>query len=147
MLFEKDPGAYKRPGFLTYMKHHCAIMRGEGVIFVARPRKCKRICDLPAVTSFASQSGGRDCVTLTLEEYETIRLIDAENFSQFECARQMEVSRPTVQILYGRARRKLARFLIKGGTLRIEGGDYRVCEHCGKCRHGCGCMKKDESEI
>ena len=41
----------------------------------------------------------------------------------------MGLSRPTVQILYARARRKIARFLAEGGEIGPSpGGDYRVCE-------------------
>ena len=36
----------------------------------------------------------------------------------------MEVSRGTVQMLYAEARKKLARFLVEGLELRIEGGEY-----------------------
>ena len=38
----------------------------------------------------------------------------------------MEVSRATVQMLYAEARKKLARFLVEGISLQIEGGDYEL---------------------
>ena len=86
-------------------------------------------------------------VELTLEEYETLRLLDGERLNQVECALRMEVSRPTVQILYARARRKIARFLAEGGELRISGGDYRVCENCGPhCNCGCKCGKSNNDD-
>ena len=114
---------------------------------MARPRKSKRICDMPNVTSFASKGGGKETVVLTLEEYETLRLLDGERLNQVECALRMEVSRPTVQILYARARRKIARFLAEGGELRISGGDYRVCENCGPhCNCGCKCGKSNNND-
>lgn len=65
-------------------------------------------------------------MVMKVEEYECIRLIDYMACTQEECARQMGVSRATVQTLYAEARKKLARFLVEGLTLQIEGGDYFI---------------------
>lgn len=101
-----------------------------------RPRKCRKVCRLPRINEFvpANDSGG--CITLTVDEYETLRLIDKEGFSQEECAGYMRVARTTVQQIYNTARHKLAEALVDGLTIRIEGGDYTLCD--GK-EHQCGC--------
>lgn len=85
-------------------------------------------------------------MTLTLEEYETIRLIDYIGLTQEQCAEQMHVARTTVQRLYTDARKKLAVYLVKGTALEVCGGNYVVCENndtcCQKfsCEHRiCGC--------
>ena len=116
---------------------------------MARPRKWKRVCDLPKVRSFVQNGGEQreETVLLSVEEYEVLRLIDHENMTQQECAQRMEVSRPTVQILYDNARKKLVSFLVNGGSLRIEGGSYRLCtgEHAAQCHCNCGkctCRKR-----
>ena len=77
---------------------------------------------------------------MTVEEYETIRLIDLEGMMQEECAERMNVARTTVQRIYNDARKKLAESLVNGNILKIEGGDYKLCEEsesmygCGRCR-------------
>jgi len=71
---------------------------------------------------------GKDQISMTIDEYETIRLIDLEGFTQEMCAGQMKVARTTVQWIYNEARKKLADALVNGKSLRIEGGDYTLCD-------------------
>lgn len=93
-----------------------------------RPKKCRKVCCLPINNEFYPADGNKKIVTLTVDEYETIRLIDQKGFSQEECAGFMQVSRPTVQQIYNSARVKLANALVGGNTIRIDGGDYKVCD-------------------
>ena len=90
-----------------------------------RPTKCKNVCKMPISNTFTSKNNTNEITTLSVEEYEVIRLLDNENLSQEECAKWMNVSRATVQILYTNARKKIASFLTKGGKLNIEGGNYK----------------------
>lgn len=108
-----------------------------------RPIKYRQVCKLPQNLSFApiDAQGKLNMVSLTVDEYETIRLIDLEKFTQEECAEQMNVARTTVQGIYAEARGKIAKFLVEGLMLSIEGGEYRLCdgqdEGCGRgcCYH------------
>ena len=109
-----------------------------------RPKKCRRICHFPDTLSFAPLELTDDCpvIVLTLEEYETIRLIDREGFSQEQCSEQMQVARTTIQAIYAEARKKLAIAIVDGCELRISGGDYKLCDG-GEDRCGFGsCYKQ-----
>lgn len=106
-----------------------------------RPRKCRKVCCLPENRVFLPSSGCRENpVILTVDEYETIRLIDKMNFSQEECGKYMDIARTTVQQVYTSARQKLAEALVAGRPLKIEGGEYRLCSgqeaycNCGGCK-------------
>ena len=75
---------------------------------------------------------------MTVDEYESIRLIDLEGLTQEQCADQMEVARTTAQAIYQSARKKLADCVVNGRSLTIGGGEYRICEHrSAHCGRGC----------
>jgi len=104
-----------------------------------RPRKWRKVCSLPGSQRFGPLDGlvdGTTQIIMAVDEYETIRLIDIDGYTQEECAKQMNVARTTVQGIYNSARGKLADALVNGRMLLIEGGDYRLCdgldESCGK---------------
>ena len=103
-----------------------------------RPKKCRRVCDYPQTLTFLPEDhkNREQAVILTVDEYETIRLIDKEGLSQEQCGDFMQVARTTVQQIYAGARKKLADVLVDGLPLRIEGGDYQLCSGGSQ---GCGC--------
>lgn len=114
-----------------------------------RPNRKKRICRIPAHCSFScddSPPGFENGIRMSMEEYETLRLIDYMGMSQEECAVQMQVARTTVQALYRDARKKTARFLVEGSALVIEGGDVLVCS--GGCfgESGISCQNRKKGE-
>ncbi len=120
-----------------------------------RPRKCRKVCHMPKVCNFVpvGQDENQTAVVLTVDEFETIRLIDEQGFSQEECSSYMQVARTTAQAIYNTARAKIATALVEGMPLRIEGGDYRLCEgkedvcHCGGCqRHRYGDQFQEKGE-
>lgn len=95
---------------------------------MSRPRKYRRICHFPVTLSFQPEGGeGGDPVILAVDEYESLRLIDREGFSQEQCGDRMGIARTTVQMVYASARKKLADALVEGRPLLIQGGDYRLC--------------------
>ena len=110
-----------------------------------RPCKRRRICALPGCGRFGPMEhteGEREVVSMGLDEFESIRLIDLEGLTQEQCAERMGA-----QAIYSSARAKLAQCLVEQKELRIQGGDYVLCDGgaqgCG-CRCGRRCEKVKE---
>lgn len=119
---------------------------------MARPRKLRRVCILPESDKFGpvgKSFNSQESVVMTVEEYESIRLIDLERLTQEESAEIMGIARSTLQRTYEEARKKLADSLVNAKHLKIKGGDYRLCSEdkekdtrncnnpaCGRKRHG-----------
>ncbi|ADY55726.1 UPF0251 protein [Syntrophobotulus glycolicus DSM 8271] len=119
-----------------------------------RPTKGRKVCCLPGSNLFGPLKPGLtqpDILVMSVDEYETIRLIDLQGFTQEQCANQMQIARTTAQRIYNKAREKLAQSLVNGKLLKIEGGDYKLCNGqentcaCGGCRrHRCSSAFADD---
>lgn len=109
-----------------------------------RPPKCRRVCHLPQNTAFTplQESSKGSVIILTVDEYEAIRLIDQLGLSQEACSSYMQVARTTVQMIYASARKKLADALVNGLPLKIQGGDYALCDGTGPTCGFSGCWKR-----
>ena len=94
-----------------------------------RPIKCRRVCRVPDVNKFGPKKIlSVEEIIMNVEEYESIRLMDLEGMDQTECAEFMGVARSTFQRIYATARKKIAQSLIEGKLLKIEGGNFKVCQ-------------------
>jgi len=104
---------------------------------VSRPTKRRSVCHFPQTLEFlpVSSADEREAVILSVDEYEAIRLIDKEGMSQEQCSEFMQIARTTVQKIYESGRKKLADVLVEGLPLRIEGGEFCLCD--GR-RQNCG---------
>ena len=109
---------------------------------MARPRNESKVQIPPRVKAFIPIGYYRhekDIVTLKVEEYEVIRLLDYEGLTQEQASKIMKVSRPTLTRIYERARKIVATSLTEAVELRIEGGkgvfssDWMECQSCS-CR-------------
>ncbi|GAV25536.1 hypothetical protein ciss_14690 [Carboxydothermus islandicus] len=92
-----------------------------------RPTKCRHVGYLSPVKYF--KPAGIPTtelaeITLTQEEMEAIRLKDLLGLEQIEAAEKMGISRPTFHRILKTAREKIARALILGYALKIEGGSF-----------------------
>jgi predicted DNA-binding protein (UPF0251 family) len=74
---------------------------------------------------------------ITIDEYEALRLADYQGMEHLAASEKMAISRPTFTRLIEKARHKIARVIIDGMELVIEGGNIefqntrRRCRDCG----------------
>jgi uncharacterized protein len=112
---------------------------------MARPHKSRKISNPPKMKGFKPY-GMPMCkiepVILKLEEYESIRLVNYDRLLQDQAAIQMNVSRPTFTRIYNSALEQIAKALIEGKAIEIEGGNYELekdwyrCKKCYKLIEG-----------
>ncbi len=105
---------------------------------MARPIKPKLISEEPRATYFKPHGiplGVMDEVHISLEELEALRLVDLQGLYQEDAAKEMGISRPTLQRMVVDARAKLVDALVKGKAVSIAGGCY--IRHQGHGRRRC----------
>ena len=94
-----------------------------------RPRCIRRVEKEPAVSYFKPQGiplRDLDLVTISLEELESVRLVDLEGLNQEDAAQRMGISRRALWEDLQNARRKIAEGLVQGKAIEIKGGNYSV---------------------
>ncbi len=97
---------------------------------MSRPRKFKHLGCLPKKCLFGPKDNlSETSYVLTLEQFETIRLIDQMKYQQIDAAQAMGVARTTVQKLYKEARTIIANALVEGAYIHIK-GENTMKENC-----------------
>lgn len=89
-----------------------------------RPPCPRKICGRPRVRYFKPAGiplRQLEETVLAADEWESLRLADAEGLLNLAAAAAMGVSRQTFERILGRARQKVAQALVHGWALRIEG--------------------------
>lgn len=76
-------------------------------------------------------------ITLSIDEYEAIRLADHRGLEHKEAAQKMNISRPTFTRLIEKARKKVAIAIVDGMELAIQGGNVDFVKNHHRCRN-CG---------
>ena len=90
---------------------------------MARPKKCRCIKSRPNAIYFKPRGiplTELEEISISLDEFEAIRLSDYEGLYHEDSAGKMEISRPTFSRILNEAHRKIAECLVKGKALRIE---------------------------
>ena len=92
-----------------------------------RPKRPRCISSHPTIREFRPH-GVREQgeISLSLEEFEVIRIIDFEGLDQSQAAEMMNVSRQTVGRILKTGRYKLSNALVTPLRLKVEGGCYRI---------------------
>jgi predicted DNA-binding protein (UPF0251 family) len=105
---------------------------------MSRPVKLRYVAQLPSTALFRPVGVPANVlppVCVSLEEAESIRLKDLEGLEQEECARRMQISRPTFHRVLESGRRKLADALVNGKAIQIEGGNFGLAERRFRCNN------------
>jgi len=92
-----------------------------------RPKKCRNVNQAPKARFFKPNGvpmRDLEIVKLSEEELEALRLINVEEMEQVEAAKLMNVSRPTFSRVLKKARKKVAKALVEGFAIEIEGGNF-----------------------
>lgn len=96
---------------------------------MVRPRRHRWVRRMPDVDYFKPRAVGlRDIgeIELRMEEYEAVRLKDYEKLDQTTAAKRMRISQPTFHRLYIEAREKIAKAIVEGLAIKIQGGIYKM---------------------
>ena len=107
---------------------------------MGRPPKNKQVYAPPCFQSFKPAGIPRSMlerISLGLGEFEAIRLADHEGLDHKDAAERMGISRPTFTRLIEKARQKVARALVQGQELFVEGGQVHFENNLFRCRQ-CG---------
>ena len=114
-----------------------------------RPKCCRRVSALPICSIYkpagVSVSDLRE-VSLTVDEFEALRLADYQGLYQEQASERMGISRQTFGRIIEAAHKKVAQTLVEGCALRIEGGEIEMAQirasvRCGRGQ-GCQCTPR-----
>jgi predicted DNA-binding protein (UPF0251 family) len=109
---------------------------------MARPFCCRRVSGEPLTKFFKPQGvplAALEIVTMSVDEFEAVRLADLEGLYQDDAAQHMGVSRQTFGRIVESAHRKIAEALVKAKALEIKGGEIEMVNQreflCSDCQH------------
>jgi predicted DNA-binding protein (UPF0251 family) len=112
---------------------------------MARPHCCRTISHIPHCALFKPAGVAAaylEEISLSLDEFEAVRLADFEGLYHEQAAERMNVSRQTFGRTLELARRKIAQALVEGKALRIHGGAVDTTRvrkfKCTECRRQWG---------
>jgi predicted DNA-binding protein (UPF0251 family) len=94
-----------------------------------RPKKTRWIKCLPGERCFrpiCKPLNKVECVCLSLDEFEALRLADLGGLKQVDAAKRLKISRPTFSRIVSSARNKIADGLVNIKAIRIEGGCCKI---------------------
>ncbi len=95
---------------------------------MVRPKINRTISSNPNIVYFKPKGqpmSELEEVTLKMDEYESIKLKDFNEFDQTKCAEKMQISQPTFNRILNQARKKISDAIINGKAIRIEKGDKK----------------------
>lgn len=107
-----------------------------------RPFCCRRVSGEPLSEFFKPRGvplAALEVVTMTVDEFEAVRLADLEGLYQEDAAQHMGISRQTFGRIVESAHRKTAEALVNAKALEIKGGEIEMVNQrefqCSDCQH------------
>ena len=93
-----------------------------------RPGKYRIVKIDPKINRFSPRGrpGRPEEVELKMDEFEALRLADYQNLSQKEAAKSMRISQQTFSRILRKAHNLIAKGIITGSSIRIQGGQYVI---------------------
>ncbi|MDD4295111.1 MAG: DUF134 domain-containing protein [Candidatus Omnitrophica bacterium] len=94
-----------------------------------RPKKTRWVKCEPGERCFRPQcksSVGLDGVSMTLDEFEALRLADYKGLKQQDAADRLKISRSTFSRIVVSAHKKIADALVNVKAIKIEGGCCKI---------------------
>ena len=94
-----------------------------------RPKRLRKIGFLPEITYFKPQGvtlAHLEEVGLSVDELEAIRLADLQEIDQTKAAQKMKISQSTFQRILNKAHKKIAKALVTGKAIKVEGGEVMM---------------------
>ncbi len=104
---------------------------------MARPKKPRKVLNPPQMAGykpFGIQILPSETISLSFEEFESLKMVHYDNLSQEDASRHMDVSRPTFTRIYQRALKVITQAFVEGKAIEIEGGNYTFSEDWYRCR-------------
>ena len=96
-----------------------------------RPKKIRYVKCAPGERCFkplCKPLSKLEAVSLTIDEFEAVRLACLEGLKQVDAAKLMKISRPTFSRIINSAHRKVADGLVNITAICIEGGCCKIRE-------------------
>ena len=86
-----------------------------------RKKRFARRLDGPRLYKPLGKTVGKmETINIDLDEFEAIRLVDFEGFSQIEASESMQISRATIQRLLSKGRKKLVGAILMNDIIQIK---------------------------
>ena len=113
-----------------------------------RPARARSVAELPPVPVFKPAGVPARTlhrITLGVDEFEALRLVDGDGLDHAQAALSMGVSRQTVGRIVQSGRHKLVSAISGGFAIAIEGGAYDLADTCdGRRRKRCCETPRDD---
>ena len=93
-----------------------------------RPKKARSVNGEPKIGQFSPRGrpGRPDEISLTIDQFEAIRLADYSGMMQIDASKQMKISRQTFGRILKEAHKNVSDGIVNGKIIKFEGGNINI---------------------